>query len=169
MTKLDILMEKTETATATAMKPSICNDNPKTVFNDSPVFVPEIEDKYFKVPMTSNKHALNTAKWHKQVDCQLKRQKVTARFHHDWFNLLIPMWYFPNGFTVIQLINMWLVRNQQENVLPLGWMLPDFFMHFNKGGHSYLKMKQVMRLVACLAPARSVIHNCGNTYYQSYN
>ena len=67
-------------------------------------------------------------------------------------------WRFPNGFAVIQLINMWLVGNPQENVPPLGWMLPDFFLHFDKQGRYFSKMKQVMRLVARLGRQEGVWH-----------
>ena len=44
-------MEKTDAAAATVMKPSVCDDNPedlKNIFDDSPVFVPEIEDNFSK-------------------------------------------------------------------------------------------------------------------------
>ena len=49
--KLDMLMEKTEAAVATAMKPSGCDDNPEDPedsfdFN-SPVFVPVVEEDSF--------------------------------------------------------------------------------------------------------------------------
>ena len=125
MAKLDMLMEKTEAAAATAMKPSGCNDNPEDPedsfdFNSS-VFVPVVEEDSFEGPSTtSNGRVLHDATRRKQVNLQLKRRTVTVGYHHGWFNSLTSTWQFPNGFTVIQLINMWLVGNPRENVPPLG-------------------------------------------------
>ena len=78
MAKLDMLMEKTEAAAATAMKPSGCNNNPEDPedsfdFNSS-VFVPVVEEDSFEGPSTtSNGRVLHDAMRHKQVNLQLKR------------------------------------------------------------------------------------------------
>ena len=97
-------------AAATAMKPSGCDDNPKDLedsfdFNSS-VFAPVVEEDSFKGPSTTSSERMHDTTRRKQVNLQLKRRTVTVGYHHGRFNPLTLTWRFPNGFIVIQLINM---------------------------------------------------------------
>ena len=65
MAKLDMLMEKTEAAAATVMKPSDCDDNPEDPedsfdFNSS-VFVPVVEEDSFEGPSTTSDGRVHNA------------------------------------------------------------------------------------------------------------
>ena len=45
----------------------------------------------------------------KRTKQQLAKRTLTIGWHHDRLNPLPSTWSFPRGFTVIQLINMWLL------------------------------------------------------------
>jgi len=78
---------------------------------------------------------------------QLKERKITIGWHHGRMNPLPADWQYPNGVTLIQLINLWLIGIQRDNVPPLQKVSPHWVYHFDEQGRSLSKMRTVMRFV----------------------
>lgn len=87
---------------------------------------------------------------------QLKERKITIGWHHGRMNPLPADWQYPNGVTLIQLINLWLIGIQRDNVPPLQKVSPHWVYHFDSQGRKYSQMKQVMKFVEKFGRARGV-------------
>ena len=78
---------------------------------------------------------------------QMKSRTLTMGYHHGKLNPLPSNWQYPNGCTVIQLINLWLIGNRKDNVPPLAIAGADFVSHINNGSRIFSKVRQVMNKV----------------------
>ena len=76
---------------------------------------------------------------------QLKKQKLTVGLHQGKLNPLPITWEFPKGFTVINLMNMWLMENRKENIPPLQYLTKPRVEQIKNGHKNSSKMIQVMK------------------------
>ena len=73
----------------------------------------------------------------------MKSRTLTMGYHHGKLNPLPSTWQYPNGCTLIQLMNLWLIGNRKENVLQLAIDGSDLVSHINNGSRIFSKMRQV--------------------------
>ena len=87
---------------------------------------------------------------------QLANRKIKVGFHHGHFNPLPASWKMPNGLTVIQLVNLWLVGSKTEHVPPLRRLSPLLMKHVDKKGKIRSKMSTVMGEIEYFARQKNV-------------
>jgi len=92
----------------------------------------------------------------KRTSQQLKARKFTIGYHHGKLNPLPSTWRYPKGITLIQLINLWLLGVNDQNVPPLGKVNTQWVYHFDTKARDYSKMKQVMKFVETFGKQRGV-------------
>ena len=117
---------------------------------DDVVFFLEDEDKGTN-NMVDNPNLLSTGARdiilrHKNSK-QMKIHTLTMGYHHGKLNPLPSTWQYPNGCTVIQLMNLWLIGNRKENVPTLEISGEDLVSHIDNGSRIFSKMRQVMSKV----------------------
>ena len=78
---------------------------------------------------------------------QLKKIKLTVGLHHGKLNTFPITWEFPKGFTMTNLMNMWLMGNRKENTPPLQYLTKTHVEHIKNGPNSLSKMIQLMKRV----------------------
>ena len=78
---------------------------------------------------------------------QMKNLTLTMGYHHGKLNSLPSTWKYPNGCTVIKLMNLWLIGNRKENVPPLAIAGAGFVSHIDNGSRIFSKIRQVMSKV----------------------
>ena len=76
---------------------------------------------------------------------QLKKQKVTVGLHHGKLNPLPSTWEFLKGLTMINLMNIWLMKNRKENTPPLQYLTKLHVDHIKNGPNNLSKIRQVMK------------------------
>ena len=84
---------------------------------------------------------------HQKTSKQMKSCTLTMGYHHGKLNSLPSTWKYPNGFNVIQLMNLWLIGNRNENVPSLAISGADLVCHIDNGSRIFSKMRQVMSKV----------------------
>jgi len=92
----------------------------------------------------------------KRTSQQLKARKFTIGYHHGILNPLPSTWRYPEGITLIQLTNLWLLGVIDQNVPPLGKVSTRWVYHFDTKARDYSKMKQVMKFVEAFGKQRGV-------------
>ena len=70
---------------------------------------------------------------------QMKSCTLTMGYHHGKLNPLPSTWLYPNGFTVIQLMYLWLIGNRKDNVPPLAISGADLVSHIDNGSRIFQK------------------------------
>ena len=75
---------------------------------------------------------------------QMKSLTFNIGYHYGKLNTLTSTWKYPNGFTVIQLMNLWLIGDRKENVLTLEISGAYLVGHIDNGSRIFSKMRQVM-------------------------
>ena len=75
---------------------------------------------------------------------QMKSCTSTMGYRHGKLNPLPSTWKYPNGCTMIQLMNLWLVGNRKENVPPLAIAGADLVSYIDHGSRIFSKIRQVM-------------------------
>ena len=78
---------------------------------------------------------------------QMKSFTVTMGYYHGKLNTLPSTWQYPNGCTVIQLMNLSLIGYRKENVPPLEIYGADLVSHIDNGSRIFSKMRQVVSKV----------------------
>ena len=68
---------------------------------------------------------------------QIKSRTLTMGYHHGKLNSFPSTWQYPNGCTVIQLMNLWLIGKRKENVLPLEIAGADLVSHIDNGSRIF--------------------------------
>ncbi len=91
----------------------------------------------------------------KQTSQQLKTRKFTIGYHHGILNPLPSTRRYPKGI-IIQVINLWLLGVNDQNVPPLGKVSTRWVNHFDTKARDYSKMKQVMKFVEAFGKQRGV-------------
>ena len=104
------------------------------------VFFLEDEDKGAN-NMVDNPNLLSTAARDRIVRQKTSKQMKSCTwimgYHHVKLNPLPSTWQYPNGYTVIQLMNLWLIGNRKENVPPLEISGADLVSHINNGSRIF--------------------------------
>ena len=77
---------------------------------------------------------------HQKNSKQMKGCTLTMGYHHGKLNPLPSTWQYPNGCTMIQLMNLWLIGNRYENVLPLKISGADLVSHIDNGSSIVSKL-----------------------------
>ena len=75
---------------------------------------------------------------------QMKICTLNMGYHHGKLNPLPSTWQYPNGCTVIQLMNLWLIGNRKENLPPLEIAGSYLVSHIDNSSGSFSTMRQVM-------------------------
>ena len=70
---------------------------------------------------------------------QMKSRTLIMGYHHFKLNPLPSTWQYPNGCTVIQLMNLWLIGNRKKNVPPLESAGADLVSHINNGSRNFFE------------------------------
>ena len=81
---------------------------------------------------------------HQKNRKQMKSRNLTMGYHHVKLNPLPSTWKYPNVFTVIHLMNLWLIGNRKDKVPPLEIAGADLVSHIDNGSRNFSKMRQVM-------------------------
>ena len=137
MTKLDTLLLQST---------SLSSSEPKHIEIDyTGGFVDIVDDVVFLLEdevkgsnnMVDNPNLLSTCAIDKilrqKTSKQMKSFTLTMGYHHGKLNPLPSTWKYPNGCTVIQLMNLWLIGNRKENVPPLAISGTDLVSNINNG------------------------------------
>ena len=64
---------------------------------------------------------------------QMKSRTLTMGYHYGKLNPLTSTWKYPNGCTVIQLMNLWLIGNRKDNIPPFEISGADLVSHIDNG------------------------------------
>ena len=117
---------------------------------DDVIFFLEDEDKGAN-NMVENLNILSTGARDRIVRQKTSKQiiscTVTMGYHHGKMNTLPSTYQYPNGCTVIQLMNLWLIRNMKESAPPLAISGADLVSHIDNGSRISSKMRQVISKV----------------------
>ena len=76
---------------------------------------------------------------HQKNRKQMKSRNLTMGYHHVKLNPLPSTWQYPNGCTVIQLMNSWLIGNRKYNVQTLEIAGADLVSHIDNGSKIFQK------------------------------
>ena len=123
MTKLDTLL-LSSTALSLSEPEHIEIDDTGGFVNIEDDMVFFIEDEYKGANnMLDNHNLLSTGARDiivsQKTSKQMKSCTLTMGYHHGKMNSFPSTWQYPNGCTVIQLMNLWLIGNRKVNVHPL--------------------------------------------------
>ena len=144
MTKLDtLLLHSTALSPGEPKHKEIYDTGGLVDIEDDVLFLLEDEDKGAN-NMVDNPNILSTGTRDRIVrqktSKQMKSRKLTMGYHHGKLNPLPSTWQYPNGCTVIQLMNLWLIGNRKENVPPLAIAGADLVSHIDNGSRIFSKM-----------------------------
>ena len=73
----------------------------------------------------------------------MKSPTLTMGYHHCKLDLNPSTLKYPNGCTVIQLMNLWLIGNRKENVPTLAIAGADLVSHIHNDSRIFSKMSHV--------------------------
>ena len=76
---------------------------------------------------------------------ELRKRKLTVGLQNGNLNPLPSTWEFSEGFTMINLMNMWFMGNRKENTPPLQYLTKPHGEHIKHGPNNLTKMRQVMK------------------------
>jgi hypothetical protein len=118
-------------------------------------FVEYEEDIIIEIPNESPQQsaAVQDRNVRRKTAQQMEKRTLTMGHHHGTLNPLPSTWRYPKELNVIQLMTLWLLGNQREKVPPLEMLESRYVNHFDRGGRSLSKMKQLMRKVKEFAEA----------------
>ena len=117
---------------------------------DDVVFFLEDEDKGAN-NMVDNPNLLSTGA-RDRIVCQktskqMKSCILTMGYHHGKLNPFPSTWQYPNGCTLIQIMNLWLIGNGKDNLPPLAIDGVDLVSQIDNGSRIFSKIRQVMSKV----------------------
>ena len=141
MTKLDTFLLRSTALSSSEPKHIDIDDTGGFVdIEDDVVFFLEDEDKGAN-NILENTNLLSTGTRdiivrHK-TSKQMKIRTLTMGYHHGKLSPLPSTWQYPNGCTVIQLINSWLIGNRKEDVPPLAIAGEDLVSPINNGSRIF--------------------------------